>query len=162
MPPRRMAWNTQRFQSQLTTGVTQVTDLLANLVDLDTLTAIRMVGRLFFGSTSVSATDAGQILLDMGVGVTSLEAFDAPTVPDPNVDADVPTVGWLWRDSLLLQRENTSGSVEFNTEPETQFDIWAARKVDRGKLFLATHVTLIGGSFGATRMVGIIRVLCKT
>ena len=107
MAKRRLAWNTQRFGSALTSATTQVTDLLANLVNLDTLTAIRVVGHLVLVPATVSTNVAGLTRVDLGIGVISQEAFDAPTVPDPNVDGDVPQAGWLYRSSLIILRENT-------------------------------------------------------
>ena len=45
----------------------------------------------------------GSQFIDIGIGVTSKEAFDVPTVPDPNVPADVPMRGWLYLDTVFVE-----------------------------------------------------------
>jgi len=162
MAKRRLAWGTTRFQGILTSNVTQVTDLLSSLIDMDTLTAIRIVGHLVLIPSSVSASALGSTGVDFGIGVISAEALAAPTVPDPNVNGDVPAAGWLYRSRLIHMRENNGPTEAGGFIDSVDFDIRAARKVDRGKLFFATHPEAIDGTILAVRLAGIIRVLCAT
>jgi len=149
---------------QLSAGL--VNNLLgAATVNLDTITAARLV-------ISVTATPADPVAqvssiqrLDMGIGVMSEEAFAVGITasPDPRVSVDAPPRGWLWRDSMTIVIENTTGLEQgIFSFPNIRADLRAMRKVDRGVLFLVTAKTAISGAERNIDLSGLIRVLCLT
>ena len=160
--PRPRAWGDTRMSASLANGVGQQFDLLGSLTAADTITSARIIGHYTVAPTGAVAAIAHESLIDIGIGVVSAEAFNAGVVPDPNIDGDVPDRGWLYRDTLYLMFNNLSGTVEDYLYPSLRFDVRAARRVDRGKLFLVVHRTTIAGTDHACRITGLTRVLCLT
>jgi len=71
------------------------TDLLANAPTIDTITAVRIVLRLEAYPAVANASDGIQAI-DVGIGVTSLEAFGVNATPDVNTDNEYLPRGWLY------------------------------------------------------------------
>ena len=163
MASRPAAW-ADTLLSQVITAGTPLTalDLLAPLAASDTITVVRLLGRIRV-VTAIDVNESGVARVDLGVGVAAAEAFTAGVTPDPGVAGDVPARGWLWRDSVCVA---TSNSATFGTEvsiwPEVRFDIRSARLVDRGNLYLAADNAVMDGSAMIVRLVGLIRALCLT
>jgi len=165
MASRPRAWGNTLLKGTVIGGGASLTplNLLGNLVNLDTLTVVRLIGHLWLHPANVDTNEQVQAVLDLGVGVCSQEAFTAGVVPDPSVASDVPQLGWLWRDSVLFQRSNSSsfGEEMGPARTELRFDIRAARKVDRGVLYLAADNTAVGSN-GSVSLSGIVRALFLT
>ena len=165
MPSRPRAWGDLNVSILLVEDTTQSIDLLANLTASDTITVVRLVGRLMFMPNSLSAQVSGAMRLDLGIGVSAKEAFDASpkVLPDADNPADQPARGWLYKNTMLTYKEHDAGAADILPMHDVlSFDIRAARKVDRGTCY-ATFVTdtAIGTGFD-TRLVGTIRALCLT
>ena len=109
-----------------------------------------------------NATDDTVQQIDVGIGVGSQEAFTAGVVPDPNVQADYPTIGWLYITTKMMVINNSSGTLEGFHFPEWHFDVGANRKVDKGVLYLAVHNTGADGGGAQIRIIGRVRSLCLT
>jgi len=109
--------------------------------------------------------DGGSVV-DLAIGVSATEAFNANVVPDPGSPADTPARGWLWKDRLIAVGNSVTGppahDVYWGTELKA--DIRSMRKVDRGVLYLAMQFdnTLVSGSFLPVSCIGIVRALCAT
>lgn len=87
---RGRAWADTLINLSISAGAAQsATDLLANAPTIDTLTAIRIVLDLEFYPVVNTLTD-GIMAIDVGIGVTSLEAFAVNATPDVNVDGEYP------------------------------------------------------------------------
>jgi len=162
---RPRAWGDNLIDIAMT-GETQQSpvDLLSELVTSDTITVIRLVGHLSVVPNSITASTVMTCAVDLGIGVASIEAFNvAGGIPDPNAAGDVPIRNWLWRDRLVAVIENAGGTEDsYKQWPEVRFDLRAMRKVDRGRLYLTVVPTALVGTYGALRLVGIIRALCLT
>ncbi len=145
-------------------GVVQKVDLLVNLTALDTRTAVRIIGRFVWQPNSISGQVDGSMKVDIGIGVATQEAFTAggASLPNPSIETQQPARGWLYKQHMITTKEHASGVENELTFIDTlMFDVRAARKVDRGILFLATESN---NATGATsfdgRLTGTIRVLC--
>ena len=134
-------------------------DLLVDLPENDVKTVTRLIGRLTVIPSDPNAAVTSAMRVDMGIGVASQEAFTAGIVPDPNVQADYPTQGWLWIDSPTIVFVNGSGTTESWLYPMIQFDIGAQRKVDKGVIYFVANNTLIVSAGISVRVVGRIRAL---
>jgi len=167
MADRARAWGDALINATFPVTQTQVIiDLLATLSPSDTITAVRLVIRLHCVPQNLSDDIDGGTKVDFGIGVAALEAFNANAIPDPDVAADVPARGWLWRSTMIAVGDHVTGppahDVYFGSVLEN--DIRAMRKVDRGKLYLVMRSgpTVISGSYLPTAVIGIVRTLCLT
>ncbi len=160
--PRSRAWGTTMFNALFATDGTQLlTNLLSGLTELDTVTAVRLVVHLGVVPNDLLGAIDGTVFLDVGIGVAAKEAFDAGVVPDPDSGDEMPARGWLWRDRLWLSR-GTDAVGHVMVAEGVRADLRAARRVDRGVLYMVTRSSLCTGTFAAPRLVGLVRALCLT
>ncbi len=164
MVARRLAWSDTIFDSATLAGSTEEKfDLLANAAASDTLTVERIIlDFLYFQGPTNEVEGFGQVTC--GIGVTSIEAFDAGILPNPSVASEFPARGWLYRAAQpALQAIPTGGTPTAMWRLAAHFkaDIRAKRKVDKGKLYLVVENTTFSGATTLFR-VGIVRVLCRT
>ena len=162
---RGRLWTDFNFDENLADAGISLKNLLANaVVDLQTKTVIRCLGRLrVLPSVVANATVSAQ-LISIGIGVTSRDAFTAAgaSVPSPAVATDAPTNGWLYKEQAVLVNQQDSGTVEAWEFPEFRWDIRASRKVDRGILFAKIiNDDLIAGTT-TVKVVGLVRCLVLT
>jgi len=117
-------------------------------------TLVRTLLTLGIFSTTVAGAWGVQAV-DIGIGITSQEAFAAGVVADPNTANDQPSRGWVYRTRRVpSQNGDATGIVT-----ELHADIRASRKLDDGECFLViNNGTLIGTAFAVT-ITGIIRQL---
>jgi len=160
---RGRAWADRRFDvSSLVAAVPQSFNLLQNAPTVDTLTAVRVIGDLTFQYSPNSTIVDSLSKVDVGVGVTSLEAFTVggASLPNPSDENQYPPRGWLYVSTQPVYQQAESTGV-INAVARFQFDLRAMRKVDKGVLFLTMEQNniLVGGSM---RIVGRTRVLCLT
>ncbi len=120
------------------------------------LTVIRTLIRLSTHSSSIAGAYGVQ-LLDIGIGVTSQEAFTAGIVPDPATALDKPRLGWVYRTRHAVS-QNGIGSVVMH---DLVADVRGARKVDNGELFCIFQNGSSTGTDFSTVTQGIIRCLFK-
>ncbi len=145
----------------------QVINLLAAAtINLDTITATRIILDLYATPDSVSSTTSGIQKIEIGIGVVTEAAFDAgaTAVPDPRVPADAPARGWLWRGVMVVGYQNVAGAenTNWNFPGHVAADLGAMRRVDRGRLVLISSKTALQGSEVTMDVSGIVRVLCLT
>ncbi len=149
----------------MSAGGTDLKDLLVGaVVDLQTKTIIRWIGRLLVIPSVVANSSISAQLISLGIGVTSRDAFIAggAAVPNAQTPTEFPVAGWVIRDQAVMVNQQDSGTVEAWHFPEFRFDIRAARKVDRGIAFMSiTNADLIAGTT-AVKVAGVIRCLVKT
>jgi len=161
--PRGRAWGDTLFGELITSGNQFVSGLLSEMTPSDTITVVRLVGHLVISPSSLIAVADGTQALDVGIGVSAEEAFNAAVLPDPNVAGDIPARGWLWRDRILMGNARVAGLGENVVEyGHVRFDIRAMRKVDRGILYVSMFNSPIAGTPQSITVVGIIRALCLT
>ena len=160
---RGRSWADTRIAGDaLVAGAEDHINLLANAPAVDTLTVVRIVGDLWLMyTTNVTVTDSLSIV-DCGIGVTSLEAFNAggASLPQPSQFDEYPPRGWLYVNSQPVQQQvSTEGVTQLMAH--FKFDIGAMRKIDKGVLFmtLSQFNITVGGSM---QVVGRVRALCLT
>ncbi len=105
MPPNRnRAWADTRLNvAAFVAGVQQEFNLLLAAPTVDTLTVVRIVADFWiFYSPNATIVDSLSIV-DVGVGVTSSEAFAArgTSLPQPGNSTEYPPRGWLYVSSQL-------------------------------------------------------------
>ncbi len=158
---RRRAWNDVLVNRIITSGSgTAPIDLLVDAPPRDVATVVRLIGDFTVLPDDRNAAIDSVMQIDLGVGVASDEAFVATVVPDPNVQAEYPALGWLYVTTMVMSINNSSGTVESYTFPTIHFDVGANRKVDKGTLYLAVNNTLADGSGISVRFIGRMRSLC--
>ena len=116
-------------------------------------TLVRSLIRLQVTSNNIVGTN-GSMLMRLGIGLTTKEAFDAGVVSDPNVNTEAPIHDWIWRDSCLVQQDDPALPPTF-----CNFDIRSQRKIAAGRIYLVTAADLCLGSSFSVRLTGIIRLL---
>jgi len=164
-PRRPRAWADFHLDLNLSGDTRGAVNLLVNAtVNLDTITVVRLVGRIRVIPSVIANSTVSAQLCTIGIGVSSTEAFTAAglTLPDPNNPLDAPPRGWIFKDQAVLVNQQDSGTVEAWEFPEFKFDNRAMRKIDRGILFMQMdNIDLIAGTT-AVKFVGLIRALCLT
>ena len=160
---RNRAWADRRLAvAALNDGSRQSFDLLANAPTVDTLTAVRIIGELWFMYSPNSTIVDALSIVDLGIGVSSVEAFaqGAASLPDPTTETEYPPRGWLYVDTKPVWQQAESTGV-INHAAQFKFDLGAMRKIDKGRLFLTMEQNdiLVGGSM---RVIGRVRTLCLT
>ena len=165
MAPRNRAWADRRFAgTALVAGTPGVFDLLTAAPEVDTLTAVRIVGDLTV-QYLVSTTIVDSLsIVEVGIGVSSVQAFAVAAgagLPDPSADpAEYPPRGWLYLASQpVSQHAESTGVIEHVAR--FQFDLRAMRKIDKGFLFMVVEQNNITVG-GAMQMTGRVRALCLT
>jgi len=160
---RNRAWADEIFAiASLVAGAAQARDLLDNAPTVDTLTAVRIIGELWFMYSQNSTIVDSLSTVSVGIGVSSLEALAAgvASLPSPASETEYPPRGWLYVSTQpVFQQAESTGVI--NHVARFKFDLGAMRKIDKGKLFLIMQQDniLVGGSM---RVVGRVRTLCLT
>ena len=160
-PRRPRVWVDLTIDSNLAANGSFALDLLANqVVDWQARTVVRSIGRLFVCPSVVANSTISIQDISLGIGVMSATGFAATGgPPDPSVDTEIPTNGWLYRDRAALVNQQDSGTVEAFRFPEFHWDIRAGRKVDRGVLFIVgVNKDLMAGTT-AVKVSGLVRSL---
>ena len=109
----------------------------------ENMTCVRLIVDLVMAHDVLSETqDYG--LVHVGVAVASAEAFAAGAVPDPETSADYPREGWLYLASAPVgQALPAGGQGVWRYDAKFKADIRAARKVDRGVLYMILNLVNI-------------------
>jgi len=163
MVSRNRSWSDLRLSvSDLAANTAQSFDMLINAPTADTLTVVRVIGD-FWMLYSPNVTVADKLsIADVGIGVSSVEAFTAAGVslPVPQDPTQFPPRGWLYVNSQpVTQSSQTEGVLE--RMAHFKVDLRAMRKVDKGRLFLTlSNTTILTGA--SMRVIGRTRVLCLT
>ena len=147
----------------LSAGTPVPQDLLSGMTVSDTITVVRLIGFLKVIPQSLTGQIDGVMVVDVGIGVSANEAFVAGVLPDPNIGSDVPSMGWLYRTSLVCVKVHSSGTdFEIADFGEVRFDTRAGRKVDRGRLYINMIAGVVQDTSFPVRVIGLIRALCLT
>jgi len=160
---RPLAWGDTRLDVLLVDAVPMTAiNLLLNLTASDTITTMRIIGKLKLILADIDTNITTQVQADFGIGVTSTEAFTSNALPDPQTPSEQPARGWLWRDSVVGSYERASGVSATWDFPEIRFDMRSSRRVDRGVCYLNGFQGNVTNTASSWRLVGLIRVLCAT
>ena len=166
MSQRNRAWADLAFDgTTLVAGVPQAFDLLAGAPEVDTLTAVRIIGNLEIGYLVNTTPSDSLSRVSVGIGVASVEAFAVAAtagLPNPTQTGQYPPRGWLYvQAKAVRQVVSISGDGLVDHWATFDFDLRAMRKIDKGRLFVIMEQDniVIGG---AMSVVGRIRTLCLT
>ena len=162
---RPRIWVDTRVDVNLAAAGVDLTDLLVNaVVDVQSRTIIRWIGRIICVPSVVANATVSLQRCSVGVGVVSRDAFAAAgaAVPSPAIMTEFPTQGWVYRDIAVLVNQQDSGTVEAWHFPEFRFDIRASRKVDRGVAFLKLENADFLAGTTSIKFAGILRCLTLT
>ncbi len=164
--PRHRVWGDTNISIVLAPGIEQQIDLnLAGPVG-DTLTVVRIIGRLHAFPNDQSAQVTGAMKADYAIGVSAAPAFalGVTATPDVRLPAEVPPRGWLFKGQLLTMKDHSSGTTNEHTHVDMdKWDVRAARKLDRGIVYVKFNAnTSNGGTTFDVRLTGTIRTLFLT
>ncbi len=163
---RRRAWADTLLATSIATGATTISNLLSGAPTMDTLTAVRIIGYLEFYGSELNETECDQ-MVDIGVGVSSAEAFNvgSTALPDPTTSGDYPPRGWLYvarRHALQTLPTGGTPTAMYRQNANFDFDVRGDRKVDKGILFMSIVSTQLGVASTTLDFIARIRVLCLT
>ena len=128
----------------------------------DTITVTRLIGRIAVLPQNPTDNVASIQRVDMGIGVTSEEAFGVAAISSIADNTQYPIRGWLWADTYAMMVGFRNSTSDMHVLPEVRFDIRAQRKVDKGNLYFTAANNLAAGTALTIRLVGRIRALCLT
>ena len=121
-------------------------------------TLVRTIIKLAFRETPPGVASGSQII-DVGIGLVSVDARVAGALPDPAAAGDFPVTGWIYRSRVLVPAEALgTGYVQ---PVIIQEDLRSQRKLDRADPVLIVDSTTDEGAELTVRIVGIIRMLYK-
>ena len=158
---RQNIWIDTLLNQNTTSGAQTLTSLTGSLTanQMAGMTLERLLLRMDLGPNGDQAAYGFQSV-DLGVQVTTVEAFSAGVVPDPGTAADQPNLAWVWRDSVGLQSITTTG-VELSVK-RIEADIRSKRRLGRGgELSLAVDSVSLAGTAFVIKLSGLVRVLFK-
>ena len=141
----------QNFKS-LMTSVTGVQTALAQMTLLRTIVGINI------GLTIHDAGEGSQ-LVSVGIGIASQEAFAAGlgALSDPELDADFPTRGWIWRSRYRVFGFAADQPAVFTQRVD--LDLRSQRKLERGESFMIATNEDVEGTSSPITIHGLIRQL---
>ena len=153
---RRAAWADRLMDDSLTNGAQLIFDLMPSL-DIDERTNITVVRQIIDLTLTPEPTSGvvGTMRADFGIGLVSVDAQVAGAVPEPSVQTDRPSQGWLWRWRGVVLDDTTQ--VPINTR--VMADLRAKRRVSSGVLVMIADGTAISGTAFVVNVTGIIRTL---
>jgi len=153
---RATDWIDTLFGETVATGAQQLVSLMTGVapVNVRRQTLIRTLITLDVTSETVAGVWGTQTL-DLGIGITSQEAFAAGVVADPITANDQPSRGWIYRTRRVIAQNGSGGKVVYTV----QADIRASRKLDDGECYIVfNNGTTLGTAF-TIRVTGLVRQL---
>jgi len=153
---RKAQWIDTLALSNIVDGGQALTSMMGGMGTVDSrgLTTSRIIVDLSL-SAPVAVSDGLQTV-SLGIAVVSQEAFNASVVPDPNLGADRPPRGWLWRTQVVVAGAASMSSAQ---PLRLMADIRGMRKVDDGELILITNNDSNDGTTFTVRLRGILRTI---
>ncbi len=122
----------------------------------DSMTLLRTIVGLDLAYTVHDAGE-GSGVLDIGIGVTTQEAFNASVVPDPNVETDFPTRGWIYRSRYRVFGFAADQPAVYSARVDK--DIRSRRKLDNGECYIVANWSIIEGASATVKVLGLLRQL---
>jgi len=152
---RRTFWIDNLIELSVGTGSGTQQSLLSGTppINVRGSTVVRVIYRLGLVSSTVGVAD-GALLVDIGVGIASQEAFTAVVLPDPDSD-ERPVGGWMFRDRCLV----SYGSDMGNPITWCKEDIHAGKKLTDGEVFMRVQNKAVVGATSTVEIVGLVRLL---
>ena len=141
-------------------------DILFDMREEVNKTVTRLILGLDLHIDDININVQAQAKVALGIGIATTEGFDqaivAPigeSIPQPQRSVEFPIHGWLWRGEYLCQWSNSATfGVEVSMFPRIDLDLRAARKVDKGILYLAAFNSVVQGAMDV-ELTGQVRAL---
>ena len=108
-------------------------------------------------AAAVHDSGEGSSIVTYGIGVTSQEAFAAGIVPDPEVQTDFPTRGWVIREQYRVFSFE-AGVADVHVR-RIEKDIRARRKLENGESYIVIENTGLDGAPQPIIFLGLVRQL---
>jgi len=156
MPRRASDWIDSLVNFAVGSGGQAHVSLMTGVapVNVRRQTLVRTILRISFSSVTVAGSWGTQIA-DIGIGITSQEAFAAGVLADPITPGDQPSRGWIYRNRVVPYQNGDAGPLVTTL----QADIRAGRKLDDGECFLVVNNSPLLGTTFTIQVTGIIRQL---
>jgi len=153
---RATDWIDSLLSASIASGAQSLLSLMTGVapVNVRRQTLVRTLVMLSFQSESVAGAWGTQTL-DVGIGITSQEAFAAGVVADPNSANDQPSRGWIYRTRKVVAQNGAGSPVMFDVTA----DIRSQRKLDDGECFLVVNNSAALGTAFSVRMSTLVRQL---
>ena len=153
-------WADTRTTASVASGAQLLVSLMVSLPNLEArfnqLTLLRTIVRMDLAAT-VRDTGEGDQVVDFGIGIASQDAFAAGAVSDPNVGADYPIRGWIWRS---MYRVYGVAIDDQNVDViRIDMDLRGKRKLENGEAFLVVNNAVNQGVAQAVQPTALIRQL---
>ena len=156
MPRRASDWIDTTVDRGIASAAQDLFSLMTGVapVNVRRQTLVRTLITLdLFSETVAGAWGVQQ--LDIGIGITSQEAFAAGVVADPVTANDQPSRGWIYRTRVAVAQNGIGGQVLYTLRA----DIRASRKLDDGECYMVVDNTSERGTAFTAHMTGLIRQL---
>ncbi len=157
MPSRRATdWIDTLLSLSAASGAQTNLSLMTGVapVNVRRQTLIRTLISISLTSASVAGAWGTQNA-DIGIGITSQEAFAAGVLADPVTANDQPSRGWIYRTRRLVAQNGIGGGVIHYIEA----DIRSQRKLDDGEAFIVIDNTADLGTPFTLSITGLVRQL---
>ncbi len=118
-------------------------------------TLTRVIGNISFACSTVAGAWGIQSL-SVGIGAASREAMAATVVPDPGSIVEEPTLGWIYRDIIMVTQNGIGTPV---VAARMSFDLHAQRRLDSGRHYLVIDNAAELGTSSSVLVVGLVRAL---
>jgi len=153
-------WIDTDVELAIATGLQNSKSLMTNIGSaqsrLEQMTLLRTIVGLDIAYT-VHDSGEGSQRASIGLGITSQEAFAAGSLPDPEVDSDFPTRGWIWRARYRIWGFAADQPAVFTRRVD--LDLRSQRKLDNGESFVIIQNAALEGVATALTVTGLIRQL---
>ncbi len=156
----KTSWEDTLINADTASGAQSLQTLVSSFSNEEMRLAGMTLMRTIIGlDVAYTVHDAGEgsQLVDLGIGVTSQEAFAAASVPDPNVATDHPTRGWVFRARGRVFGFAADQAAVYDWRLDR--DIRSRRKLENGECYLVTNNTAVEGAASTIRVIGLIRLL---
>ena len=109
---RHTLWLDTLIDVSIADGARNVVSLMggASVADVRNITLVRTVFDLWLCSATVAGA-YGVHIVDIGMGITSQEAFLVGVLADPDTQADQPARGWIYRTRCPVTQNGISTSI---------------------------------------------------
>ncbi len=118
-------------------------------------TLLRTIIGINIGTTVHDAGEGSQ-LVSIGIGIAN-SIVTTSDLPDPEIDTDYPTRGWVWRARYRVFGFAADQPAVFTQRVD--LDIRSMRKLENGKSFMIGRNEAIEGTTNAITIHGLIRQL---
>ncbi len=156
---RHMFWIDNLENIPVASGAKAEVSLLGTLPESEGRSGMTLMRLILCWDLSYTIHDSGegQQLVDVGIGIASIEAFGAGVLSDPEIETEHPQSGWLFRCRVPIFGFAADQPAVYVRTIER--DLRARRKLNNGVAFLSVSNMAESGAASAISLRGITRTL---